>query len=96
MRYVVAYDISEDPVRSRVVKALGGFGVRVQESVFECVLSRNGDLDLLIKRLEEAVATDESPVCSIRIYRLCADCLQASYRIGTDSTGVLDTPCLVV
>lgn len=33
-RYLVAYDIPDDRRRTRVAKALGGFGDRVQYSVF--------------------------------------------------------------
>ncbi|MCA9065948.1 MAG: CRISPR-associated endonuclease Cas2 [Planctomycetaceae bacterium] len=33
-RFLVAYDISEDRSRSRVVRVLERFGVRMQKSVF--------------------------------------------------------------
>lgn len=36
---MVTYDISDDRERARVAKVLEGFGVRVQESVFECRLT---------------------------------------------------------
>jgi len=39
-KYVVIYDISDDKERLRVSKILEGFGFRVQESAFECLLSR--------------------------------------------------------
>lgn len=39
--YVVAYDVSDDRERLRVDKVLGGFGFRVQKSVYECRLSRH-------------------------------------------------------
>ncbi|MGZ5444640.1 MAG: CRISPR-associated endonuclease Cas2 [Thermoanaerobaculia bacterium] len=36
MKWVVAYDISDDALRMRVAERLGTIGWRVQESVFEC------------------------------------------------------------
>jgi len=39
--YLVCYDVVDDKRRNRVVKALKGYGVRVQKSVFECVLTED-------------------------------------------------------
>ena len=38
-KYVAVYDISDDKERDRVAKALEGYGIRVQFSVFECRLT---------------------------------------------------------
>lgn len=38
--YLVCYDVVDDKRRNRVVKALKGYGLRVQKSVFECVLTQ--------------------------------------------------------
>ena len=37
--YVVVYDISDDKERESVSNVLGGYGFRVQRSVFECRLT---------------------------------------------------------
>ena len=37
--FVIVYDVSDNQERSRVSKILEGFGFRVQESVFECILT---------------------------------------------------------
>ena len=42
MIYVVCYDISDDRTRNQMSECLLDFGVRVQESVFECVLDGYG------------------------------------------------------
>ena len=79
MKYVVAYDIGADAVRTRLARLLEGFGVRVQESVFECRLDENE-----LERLTAAV-TRELEACEdgeVRVYRVCADCLAASFGIG--------------
>jgi CRISPR-associated endonuclease Cas2 len=59
---------------------LEGFGVRVQESVFECRLDQAA-LDRLTtavwRELEGCQEAGE-----VRVYRVCADCLEASFGIG--------------
>ena len=92
MRYVVAYDVESDRVRTRIAKVLTGYGNRVQYSVFECDLDGN-DLTRLVQRLTRALGTQEAG--SVRIYRLCADCVNASRVIGlTEIRG--DDPCIII
>ena len=49
---VVAYDISDDRRRSRVAKILEKIGVRINFSVFECLLT-----DSQYERLKTDIAT---------------------------------------
>ncbi len=74
MFYVICFDISNNKVRYRAVKAIKGFGYRVQKSVFECP-------DLTEKRLLTLKDTLEGLIDhgtdSIRYYRLCRSCLPA-------------------
>lgn len=73
MFYIVCYDISDDRTRYRVVKALKGFGVRVQKSVFQCPdLSEKQLLDLQAKM--EALI--DHAVDSVHYFRLCRACLR--------------------
>ncbi|AFZ47045.1 CRISPR-associated protein, Cas2 family [Cyanobacterium stanieri PCC 7202] len=37
--YIVVYDITDDKRRKKIADILEGYGVRVQYSVFECVLN---------------------------------------------------------
>ncbi len=73
MFYVICFDISDNKVRYRAVKAIKGFGYRVQKSVFECP-------DLTEKRLltlkDKLEALIDHETDSIRYYRLCRACLQ--------------------
>ena len=39
MFYLVCYDVTHDRRRDRVARLLEGYGLRVQKSVFECVLT---------------------------------------------------------
>lgn len=67
MRYVIAYDISHSRRYYRITKLLGGYGYRVQYSVFECELSP-AEFKQLWHELNENVEPEEdrllaAPVC---------------------------------
>ncbi len=93
MRYVIAYDIPEDPVRYRVSKLLESYGWRVQESVFECLLAER-DVERLQRRLEARLRASQGG--NVRIYRLCLDCHRASLGVGPLRQAGADGPCIVV
>lgn len=76
--YVVAYDITDDRRRSRVAKELLNFGDRIQDSVFECHLSRRR-LERMVARLRELLDLKEDRT---RIYRLCAECTPNIRNLG--------------
>jgi CRISPR-associated protein Cas2 len=72
MRVVIAFDISDNKKRYRVVKVLKEYATRVQKSVFEATdLNRAGYLRLR-SRAERIIdpGTD-----SLRYYTLCASCM---------------------
>jgi CRISPR-associated protein Cas2 len=52
-RYIVTYDISDDPRRTAVFKVLRGFGDHLQFSVFRCDLSerRRAELEGMLRNL---------------------------------------------
>lgn len=80
MTYVVVYDIADDPVRARVAALLAGYGRRVQESVFECQVEDERELEELTERLRMTLA--DSDKGQVRVYRVCGNCLQASFGVG--------------
>ena len=91
MRTVIAFDISDDRRRYRVVKVLKEYATRVQKSVFEA-----GDLKRAVylrmrSRLEREIdpATD-----SIRYYQLCDACVARVEHYGA-GPGILDPPAKV-
>ncbi|MBI5465978.1 MAG: CRISPR-associated endonuclease Cas2 [Candidatus Kerfeldbacteria bacterium] len=43
---MIAYDITDDRIRNRLVKILEWFGERVQYSLFECELTEAGEMEL--------------------------------------------------
>jgi CRISPR-associated protein Cas2 len=71
MELVVTYDVATDTAAGRrrlrqVAKICEGFGQRVQQSVFECVVDATG-LVLLEHQLSTVIEPRED---SLRIYRL--------------------------
>jgi CRISPR-associated protein Cas2 len=71
MEILITYDVSTETAEGRrrlrkVAKLCEGFGLRVQKSVFECVLSE-ADHERLWHRLEKVVDPEED---SLREYRL--------------------------
>ncbi|MDQ3919058.1 MAG: CRISPR-associated endonuclease Cas2 [Acidobacteriota bacterium] len=81
MTYVVVYDIADDAIRARVASILTGYGHRVQESVFECVVDDERELEGLTERLRGALV--DAANGQIRVYRVCGKCLEASFGLGS-------------
>lgn len=63
---LIIYDIANDKRRRKVVKALESYGNRVQESAFECVLSKSRRIDLENK-IMKIISENED---NIRFYQL--------------------------
>lgn len=78
MFIVVTYDIIDDKRRNRVAKTMEDYGIRVQYSVFECILEE--------KLLEEMINTLEAHIDhkedSIRFYVLCKGCVRSVKMLG--------------
>ncbi|MBI4752611.1 MAG: CRISPR-associated endonuclease Cas2 [Acidobacteria bacterium] len=70
MFIVVAYDISDDRRLKRTAAVMEKYGVRVQRSIFECVLSQK-KFDELVMDLKGTV---NRRVDKVRIYRFCRSC----------------------
>lgn len=67
---VVAYDVSDDRRRSHVVKVLEKVGVRVNYSVFECMLT-----DIQYKSLQSTLLSKiKLKEDTIIYYPICVDC----------------------
>lgn len=73
MLYLVCYDISDDKLRCQLSERLLDFGVRIQESVFECLLEPE-QYERMVAALER-IELDE--LDKLRIYRICANCVEA-------------------
>jgi CRISPR-associated protein Cas2 len=90
MRYVIAYDISDDRRRARVAKRLEAVADRVQGSVFETDLNDKA-LTRLLEQLAKAIDAETD---GVRVYRLCGDCASVVKIIGQSK--IIKPPELVI
>lgn len=74
---VVSYDIVSDQRRRKVMKALEGFGLRVQYSVFECLLTPAQMVEMQ-RKLKKLVGKDDSA----RFYFISADDVKRIALLG--------------
>ena len=80
--WLVTYDI-EDPKRlKRVAKILEAHGLRLQKSVFECLL-RPEDLKRLMNKLENEI---EEELDGIKFFPLCKACVQKVTVLGPEAS----------
>ena len=77
---VISYDISNDKVRLKVAGEIGGYGVRVQKSVFEAPDLRQEGLATLRDRIERKIDLRSD---TIRYYQLCAACMTRTIVTGS-------------
>ncbi len=77
--YVVAYDIPDDRRRTRVHKALSGFGRWTQYSVFECHLTEKERI-MMLEKVGRLLKPAED---SLRVYPLCRTCQAKVETIGS-------------
>ena len=75
---VVCYDISNDKRRNKVALILEDYGVRVQYSVFECLLT-DDLLRILKDRLKNTIEEEEDKVY---YYYLCERCMKTIETLG--------------
>jgi CRISPR-associated protein Cas2 len=65
---VVIYDIVDNRRRTAFAKYLKGFGIRVQKSAFECILS-SSKYEKLIKGIPRLISKEDQ----IRVYKLTSN-----------------------
>ena len=87
MRWVIAYDSSCDKRRRKMAVLLEGYGVRVQDSVFECELSSTR-ITQLKNRLKRLI---NPTLDSVRLYPLsrqnCEKIVNMGIPAATPDTG---------
>lgn len=80
--YLIAYDISDDRKRLKIMSALLMYGNRVQYSVFEVMLT-DSQLQSLISFFNSEIDKRKD---SIRIYKLGEEALKGAKRYGNPIT----------
>lgn len=78
MLHLVCYDIADDRRRDVLSRGLLNFGVRIQESVFECLLDRKM-LDRMMEWFGHLTIGNGD---KIRVYRVCSDCVNQVVILG--------------
>lgn len=78
MFLLVSYDICDKKRLPKVAKLMEGYGVRVQYSVFECLLTERQVQDME-RRLRRLIKPEED---SVRFYRICESCKEEIVIIG--------------
>lgn len=92
MFYLVCYDIVSDRRRNKVSKLLEAYGLRVQKSVFECVLD-DKQQEFLQKRLLQLLNKRED---QIRFYPLSAPCRSKVVILGIQPAIAVDDAAFIV
>jgi CRISPR-associated protein Cas2 len=89
--WVVTYDIADDRRRTRIAQLLEDYGVRVQFSVFECVLVPAQRRELASR----LAALMDGALDSIAFYPLCRACRPRGERLGREAPRA-DPPYLLL
>lgn len=80
MRLAVAYDISEDRIRTRVYKVLEKYGAWKQYSVFELEIDEVQRVEM-----EDEIKAQIDAGDRVRIYQLCDRCVKNIKDLGEKS-----------
>ncbi len=96
MLYLVSYDVSTATTAGRarlrrVARACEDYGVRVQNSVFECVLEYDGYLKLR-KRLTELIDVKQD---SLRFYPMGKKGREKVVHIGVEKAFDIEEPLIL-
>ena len=92
MLYIAVYDISDDQARLRMSHILLRFGERVQESVYECRISR---AQLSQLTAECAPELEQDPDANLRVYPVCQTCERRAIALGAVTHARTEQPALV-
>ncbi len=88
-RFILTFDISDDRLRSKLVKILEEFGVRLQYSVFEFLLTPAREAEFFGKLRNETFLTKQEGV-SILIIPICENDAKKMIRIGECFINIFD------
>lgn len=90
--YLICYDIVDDSRRVKVAHILEAYGLRVQKSVFEAVLSQI-QYEKLQQRLSELLDEGED---QLRFYPLSEHCRRKSVVLGVRPDFQIDDSVFII
>jgi len=76
--WLITYDIADHRRLQRVAKLMESYGVRLQKSVFECLL-RPEDLNRLLRKLTKEMELETD---GLKCFPLCKSCDQKRTVLG--------------
>lgn len=90
--YLICYDIVLTKRRNKVAHLLEGYGMRIQKSVFECVLTKP-QFAMLDRKLNQYIKADEDQV---RFYPMSAHTRRKVIILGTQPSRQIDDAAFIV
>lgn len=90
--YLVCYDVVSDRRRHKVAHLLEGYGMRVQKSVFECVLTPP-QFDMVSRKLQRYLKPEED---QIRFYPMSARTRRQVAIVGWQPEREIDDSAFIV
>jgi CRISPR-associated protein Cas2 len=90
--YLVCYDVVSDRRRNRVANLLKGYGLRVQKSVFECVLNES-QYAMLNQKLKKCLKQEEDQV---RFYPMSGHTREKVVILGMQPLREVDDVAFIV
>ena len=92
--WLVCYDIADDRRRRDVHRTLRGFGDRLQQSVFRCLLSSTQKATL-VARLDEVVKPSEDRLLMVPLGKPEGDQIRGIVTLGQPVASI-ETVCRVI
>jgi CRISPR-associated endonuclease Cas2 len=87
---LVAYDITHNKARNKIIKLLNRYGTRLQKSVFYCQLDKNRahqlteELRNLHFKLCSGRYHKEGMCLQVAVFPLCKSCEDSSFYLGIE------------
>ena len=92
MFYLICYDVVKDKRRNKVAKLLEGYGLRVQKSVFECMLNEK-QYAMITRKLNKYLNEDED---QLRFYPMSGHTRRKVVILGTQPEREIDDDAFIV
>ncbi len=90
--YLVVYDISNEKRLRRIARITEKFGIRVQKSVFECIISES-EVNKLIKEVLDVMKLDED---NLRVYEISSSNVKKIRVFGNSIPPIEEDDIIIV
>ena len=90
--YLICYDIVKTNRRNKAAHLLEGYGLRVQKSVFECVLNKQ-QYEMIHRKLKQYIEPEEDQV---RFYPMTVHTRRKAVVLGMQPEQQIDDMAFIV